>query len=76
MAEEKCYEDTGLMTMPSLRNHGRKHPGKAIRIVLNWLTLNAKDGYEIELHIPVPEEQIVYESRLQLKDNTINVRQV
>jgi len=31
------------------------HPGKTIRIVLNWLTLNAKDGYEIELRIPVPE---------------------
>jgi len=52
------------------------HPGEAIRIVLNWLTLNTTEGYEIELRIPVPEEQTVYESRLQLKDNTIYVRQV
>jgi len=52
------------------------HPGKAIRIILNWLTLNVKDGYEIELRIPLHEEQTVYESKLHLKDGTIFVRRI
>lgn len=52
------------------------HPGKAISIVLNWLTLNTRNGYELDLRIPVPEEQTVYESKLRLKDNTIYVRKI
>jgi len=52
------------------------HPGKAIRTILNWLTLKAKDGYEIELRIPVPEQQTIYESKLHLKDGTIFVQRI
>jgi len=41
---------------------------------LDWLTLNAKNGYEID--IPVPEEQTNYESKLHLKGGTNFVRRV
>jgi len=32
---------------------------KAIRIVMNWLTLNTRNGHKLELRISVPEEQMV-----------------
>jgi len=38
-------------------------PGKAARLALNWLTLNAKNRYDVELRIKVPEERMVYRSR-------------
>jgi len=51
-------------------------PGITTRIILNWLTLNAKDGYEVELRIEVPEEQAVYRSRIHMHSETIFVQQV
>ena len=50
-------------------------PGKAMRLVLNWLTLNAKNGYKIELRIKVPEEQMVYKSRIRMGGGTMFVQQ-
>jgi len=38
------------------------NPGKAARLILNWLTLNTKNGYDIELRIMVPEERMVCRS--------------
>jgi len=51
-------------------------PGKATRIILNWLTLNAKGGYEIELRIMVPEEQTIYRSKICMRGGTIFVQQI
>jgi len=33
-------------------------PEKALKLMFNWLTLNAKSGHEIELPVKVPEEQM------------------
>jgi len=33
---------------------------QVIRLVLNWLSKYAKNGYQVTLRIPVPEEQKVY----------------
>jgi len=51
-------------------------PGKAMRIAVNWLTVNAKNGYEIELLMPVPEEQMVYVIGLSSRCRSIYVRYV
>ena len=51
-------------------------PGKATRIILNWLTLSAKNGYEIELRIMVPEEQTVYKSKIRMRGGTMFVQQI
>jgi len=50
--------------------------GKAIRTVLSWMTFNEENGHEIELRIPVPQEQKVCTSCLSLKHNDIYVRYV
>jgi len=51
-------------------------PGKVTRIILNWLTLNAKDGYEVELRIMVPEEQTIYRSKIRTRGGTIFVQPI
>jgi len=51
-------------------------PGITTRLILNWLTLNAKDGYEVELRIKVPEEQTVYSSKIRMHNGTIFVQRV
>jgi len=51
-------------------------PGKATRIILNCLTLNAKDGYDVELRIMVPEEQTIYRSKIRMRGGTIFVQKV
>ena len=51
-------------------------PGKATRIILNWLTLNAKDGYDVELRIMVPEGQTIYRSKIRMRGGTIFVQKV
>jgi len=56
-----------LATMP---------PEQVIKLVLNWLTLHAKNGHKTELRMPVPEEQKVYESGLLLKHNAIYVKYI
>ena len=50
-------------------------PEKAIRLTLNCLTINAKDGYEIELRVKVPEEQTVYRSKIRMRGGTMFVQQ-
>jgi len=50
-------------------------PGKATRLILNWLTLNAKNGYDIELRIMVPEERMVYRSRIRMRGGAMFVQQ-
>jgi len=50
-------------------------PGKTTRLVLNWLTLNAKDGYDIEIRIMVPEEQMLYNSKICMRSGAMFVRQ-
>jgi len=50
--------------------------GKATRIILNWLTLNAKDGYDVELRIMVPEGQTIYRSKIRMRGGTIFVQKV
>jgi len=52
------------------------HPEKATWIILNWLTLNAKDGYEVELRIRAPEEQMVYSSKIHMYSGTIFVQRM
>jgi len=49
-------------------------PGKVARLVLNWLTLNAKNGYDVELRITVPEERMVYRSRIRMRGGTMFVQ--
>jgi len=49
-------------------------PGKATKLILNWLTLNAKSGYDVELRLMVPEEQMVYRRRIRMRDGTIFVQ--
>jgi len=44
--------------------------------VLSWMTFNAENGHEIELRIPVPEEQAVYVTSIRMKDRTMYVRYV
>jgi len=51
-------------------------PGKATRIILNCLTLNAKDGYDVELRIMVPEEQTICRSKIRMRGGTIFVQKV
>jgi len=51
-------------------------PGKATRIILNCLTLNAKDGYDVELRIMVPEGQTIYRSKIRMRGGTIFVQKV
>jgi len=50
--------------------------GKPLRLVLNWLTLNTRNGYEIEMRMQVPEEQMTYTSSLVLKRSAIRVRYI
>jgi len=50
-------------------------PEIATRLILNWLTLNAKDGYDVEIRIKVPEEQTVYKSKICMRQRTIFIRQ-
>ena len=50
--------------------------GKATRIILNCLTLNAKDGYDVELRIMVPEGQTIYRSKIRMRGGTIFVQKV
>jgi len=50
-------------------------PGKTTRLIRNWLTLNAKNGYDIELRIMVPEEEMVYKSRIRMRGGTMFVQQ-
>jgi len=49
-------------------------PETALRLMLNWLILNAKSGHEIQLRVKVPEEQMVYMSSLMLRHGTMYVR--
>jgi len=49
--------------------------GKATRVVLNWLILNAKNGYDVELSVMVPEERMVYKSRIRMRGGTMFVQQ-
>ena len=56
-----------LATMPS---------EQVITLVLNWLTIHAKNGHKIELRISEPEEQKIYASGLLLKHNAIYVQYV
>jgi len=51
-------------------------PGIATRLIMNWLTLKAKDGYEVELRMKVPEEQTVYSSKIRMHKGTIFVQQI
>jgi len=52
-------------------------PGKAIRLVLNWIAINARNEHEIELRMPVLEEQpMVYVASIRMKERTIHVRYV
>jgi len=48
--------------------------GKATRVVLNWLILNAKNGYDVELSVMVPEERMVYKSRIRMQGGTMFVQ--
>jgi len=61
LLREKYYENTesddaesddAEITQPL----AEMHPGKATKLILNWMTLNAKNGYEIELRLMVPDE--------------------
>jgi len=50
-------------------------PETTTRLILNWLTLNAKDGYDVEIRIKVPEKQTVYKSKICMRQGTMFVRQ-
>jgi len=50
-------------------------PGKATKLILNWLTLNAKNGYEIQLRLMVPEKQTVSKSKIYMRSGAMFVRQ-
>jgi len=58
------------------RPFAEMHLEKVIRIVLNWLTINAKNGYENELRIPVAERQAIYKSKIGMRGGAIFVRRV
>jgi len=47
---------------------------QATRTILNWLTLNARNGYDVELRIAVPEERMVYRSRIRMQGGTMFVQ--
>jgi len=42
-------------------------PETVTRLLLNWLTLNAKEGQDVQIRIAVPEEQAVYKSKIYLQ---------
>jgi len=50
-------------------------PEKATRLILNWLTINAEDGYEVEIRIRVPEEQKVCKNKICMRHGAMYVRQ-
>jgi len=70
-----------------LRKYGIRHdaeitqpfakmgPETATRLMLIWLTLNAKDGYDVEIRIRVPEKQTMYKSKMCMRQGAIFVRQ-
>jgi len=75
-SRRKALRKYGLNDDAELRSHWRGCTlGKTTRIILNWVTLNAKNEYEIELRIMVPEEQMVYKSRIRMRSGTMFVQQ-
>ena len=50
-------------------------PEKVTRLILNWLTLNAKGEYDVEIRIRVPEEQTVYKSKVCSRRGSMFIRQ-
>jgi len=86
MLKEKCH--TQHSVRKALRIYGAINddvltqplatmpPEQVIRLVLNWLSLHAENVHTIELRIPVPKEQKVYESGLLLKHSAIYVTYV
>ena len=51
-------------------------PAKAIWTVVNWLSINAKDGHELCLRIPVGNSKGVYEAWLVTKARTNYVKSI
>ena len=44
------------------------------RLLLNWLTLNAKEGQDVEIRIDVPEKQTVYKSKISVRQGSMFIR--
>jgi len=50
-------------------------PNTTTRLILNWLTPNAKDGQDVEIRIKVPEKQTVYKRKIYMRQGNMFVRQ-
>jgi len=51
-------------------------PETVVRLTLNWLTVNAKKGDDVEIRIKVPEEQTVYKSKICIRQGTLFVQHI